>query len=125
MIPAVLAGLIVAGAIGRMIQTGASIYETAQSTKNSDIVNEYGENYAKGYRDENSRYWNEYIRRHHLGNREIKYPYRTGYEYNLSSLYGYQIAQKNNELSRRMSAFRVFGSGGIGQGPTLYRGLYG
>lgn len=124
-LPAVLAGLIVAGAIGRIISTSAGIYQTQESTKNADYVNKYGVEYASGYRDENTRYWNDYIRRHHLDGRQIRYPYRTGYEYNLSQLYSSQMSLRNNELNRNMSWFRLFGGGGLGQGPSFYRGLYG
>lgn len=124
-LPVALAGLIVAGAIGKLISTGAGIYQTYESTKNADVVNEYGVNYGKGYYEENSRFWNDYIRRHHLQERQVKYPYRTGYEYNLSGLYSSEMALRNNELNRNMSWFRLLGSGGLGQGPTFYRGLYG
>lgn len=124
-LPVALAGLIVAGAIGKIISTGAGIYQTYESTKNADVVNEYGVKYGQGYYEENTRYWNDYVRRHHLQGRQVKYPYRTGYEYNLSGLYSGQMALRNNELSRNMSWFRLLGSGGLGQGPSFYRGLYG
>lgn len=124
-LPVALAGLIVAGAIGRIISTGISIYQTQETTKNADVANQYMVDYSSGYYDENSRFWNDYIQRHHLGGREIKYPYRSGYNYNLSSLYTGQMALKNNELSRDLSWYRLLGGGGLGQGPSFYRGLYG
>lgn len=124
-LPVALAGLIVAGAIGRIISTGISIYQTQETTKNADVANQYMVDYSSGYYDENSRFWNDYIQRHHLGGREIKYPYRSGYNYNLSSLYTGQMALKNNELSRELSWYRLLGGGGLGQGPSFYRGLYG
>lgn len=124
-LPVALAGLIVAGAIGRIISTGISIYQTQETTKNADVANQYMVDYSSGYYDENTRFWNDYIQRHHLGGREIKYPYRSGYNYNLSSLYTGQMALKNNELSRDLSWYRLLGGGGLGQGPSFYRGLYG
>lgn len=124
-LPVALAGLIVAGAIGRIISTGISIYQTQETTKNADVANQYMVDYSSGYYDENTRFWNDYIQRHHLGGREIKYPYRSGYNYNLSSLYTGQMALKNNELSRELSWYRLLGGGGLGQGPSFYRGLYG
>lgn len=124
-IPVALAGLILASAIGRVISTGAGIYQTYETTKNADEVNEYGVKYGQGYYDENTRFWRDYIQRHHIGGREIRYPFRTGYEYNLSALYGAQASLRNNELNRNMSWFRLLGSGGVGQGPSFYRGLYG
>lgn len=124
-LPVALAGLIVAGALGRIASTMAGIYQTQETTRNADFVNNYGVNYGNGYWNENARYWDDYIRRHHLGSREIKYPYRTGYEYNLSGLYSAQMSLRNNEINRNLSWFRLLGGGGIGQGPSLYRGLYG
>lgn len=124
-LPVVLAGLIVASALGKIIGTGASIYGTYESTKNTDVVNEYMKNYGMGYYEENNRFWNDYIQRHHLGGRTIKYPYRLGMEYNLSSVYGAEASLKNNELSRNLSWFRLLGGGGLGQGPSLYRGIGG
>lgn len=124
-VPVVLAGLLVASAIGKIISSGASIYQTYETTKNSDVVNEYAVNYSRGYYNENTRFWEDYIRRHHLERRNVRYPYRVGENYNLSSLYAGEMAIRNNEINRNLSWFRLLGSGGVGQGPTLYRGLYG
>lgn len=124
-LPAVLAGLILAGAIGRVISTGVGIYETHETTKNADKVNEYNLEYGKGYYDENTRFWNDYIQRHHLGGRSIRYPYRTGFEYDRSRIYSPEAFLKNNEINRNLSWYRLLGSGGLGQGPSFYRGLYG
>lgn len=124
-LPVVLAGLLVASALGRMISTGAGIYQTYETTKNADKVNEYGLNFGRGYYAENTRFWNDYIRRHHLEGREIKYPYRSGYIYNQSGIYSAESALQNNEISRNLAWFRLLGGGGIGAGPQLYRGLYG
>lgn len=122
MVVPLLAGLVVASAIGKLIGAGASIYQTYESTKESDKANRYVEGYSSGYRDENERYWQQYIARHHLGNREVVYPYRTGYNYNLASLYSSQAAQRNNELARNMSWFNLVRTGSS-IGPSLYRGL--
>lgn len=124
-LPVVLAGLIVASALGKIIGTGASIYQTYQETENADVVNNYVKNYGLGYYAENTRYWNDYIQRHHLGGRDVKYPYRMGYNYNMGGIYSADASLKNNELSRQMSWFRLLGGGGLGQGPSLYRGLGG
>lgn len=124
-LPVALAGLIVAGAVGRIVSTMAGIYQTQETTRNADFVNNYGVNYGSGYYNENSRYWDDYIGRHHLSNRQIRYPYRSGYEYNLSSLYSAQMSLRNNEINRNLSWFRLLGGGGLGQGPSLYRGFNG
>lgn len=123
-IPVALAGLMVAGAIGRIISTGASIYQTYVETENADKVNEYNLKYGVGYYDENTRFWNDYIQRHHLGRRNTRYPYRTGVEFDRSRIYSPEAFLKNNEVNRSLSWFRLLGGGGIGQGAGLYRGLY-
>lgn len=124
MVAPVLVGLFAAAALGKLIGAGASIYETYKSTENSDKVNKYVQNYSSGYREENERFWNQYIARHHLQNREILYPYRTGYNYNLANLYASESALGNNELSRNMSWFNLVRAG-TSVGPTLYRGIGG
>lgn len=122
MVAPLLAGLVVAAALGKIIGAGASIYQTYKSTEESDKANRYVQQYTSGYRDENERFWQQYIARHHLENREILYPYRTGYNYNLASLYSSQAALRNNELSRNMSWFNLVRAGSS-VGPSLYRGL--
>lgn len=122
MVAPVLVGLFAAAALGKLISAGASIYETYQKTENSDEVNRYVQNYSSGYREENERFWQQYIARHHLQNREILYPYRTGYNYNLADLYSSNAALNNNQLSRNMSWFNLVRTG-TSVGPTLYRGF--
>lgn len=124
-LPIALAGLIVAGAIGRIISTSAGIYQTYETTKYADNVNNYGVYYGSKYKQENDRFWDDYVQRHHLERRDVRYPLRSGYEYNLSSLYSSQMALKTNEVNRNMSWFRLLGGGGLGQGPSIYRGFYG
>lgn len=124
MVAPVLVGLFAAAALGKIIGSAADIYQTYQHTENSDEVNRYVRDYSRGYKEENDRFWQQYIARHHLEKREVLYPYRTGYHYNLANLYSSNAALSNNELSRNMSWFGLLRSG-TSVGPTLYRGTGG
>lgn len=118
----VLAALVGLAALGKMINSVAGVYGTYKQTENSDRVYDYSLNYAKGYYSENDRYWQQYISRHHLQNREILYPFRTGYHYNLSNLYSAQAGLDNNQLSRNLSWFKLLGTG-TSIGPSIYRSM--
>lgn len=118
-----LAAAAVIAALGKIISAGANVYQTYESTSNTDTVNRYVRDFSKGYYDENDRYWQQYIARHHLQNRQVLYPYRTGYNYNLTNLYSSQAALNNNELARNMSWFGLLRTG-TSVGPSLSR-FYG
>lgn len=70
--------------------------------------NRYLEGYYNGAYHENRRFWNDYIRAHHLGNRKIRYPYRTGYYYNMSALQNARV----RAVSSQNSLYRA-GYGGL------------
>lgn len=93
------------------------IYQTDETTKANDKVLDYTNEFYSGAENENSRFWQEYIRRHHLEKRSIMYPYRTGYNFNRSSLLSSEAGLYSNSLSRQ-------GSYVYGVGRTSIGGLY-
>lgn len=102
--------LVVAGALLAASAIGAAwnIYQTDQTTKLQDKTYTYTRDFQRGYYDENSRFWNDYIRLHHLENRKIMYPYRTGYNYDLSKMYTADRNLDINSLNRTGSIVRGF-----------------
>lgn len=116
----VIAALVGLAALGKIASAAAGVYSTYESTANLDRVNSYSRDFSKGYYDENTRFWDQYISRHHLKNREILYPYRSGFNYNLSNMYSSEASLANNELSRNTSWFRLLGAG-TSVGPSIYR----
>lgn len=77
-----------------------SVYSTQQSTAASDRALEYTKNYVSGAYRENTRYWDDYVKRHHLEKREIMYPYRTGFNYDLSKVYTSDARLVSNDMAR-------------------------
>lgn len=82
------------------VSTAFDIFSTHQTTKASDQAARYTQDFYNGSFTENSRFWQDYIRKHHLEGREIKYPYRTGMNYNMSQLYGSESALTSNRYAR-------------------------
>lgn len=123
----ILAFPIIAVAIGAaaLSSAGWNIYQTHQSTKKSDEIYEYSRNYQQAFYEENSRFWDDYIKRHHLEKRQIKYPYRTGYNFNRTGIMGADAGLYNDDLSRTGSYFRAgstaLGLAGLYRAPTTYR----
>lgn len=86
------------------VDSGYNWYATNQTTKASDEYNKYvGEFYGR-HLAENQAYFERYIRAHHLQNREIRYPIRTGYEMSLAPLYASESQLLTNQYSRSTSA---------------------
>lgn len=112
---------IIAVAIGAAAAASAgwNIYQTHKSTEKSDEILDYTGEFYRGHYQENTNFWQEYIRRHHLQNRSIKYPYRTGYNFNRASIMSADAGLYNNELNRYGSYFRA-GSTALGLA-GLYR----
>lgn len=112
--------LIAAAMLTSALIDGAwNIYQTDQVTKEQDKAYNQISTYQKGYYDENTRYFSEYIRRHHLEGREIVYPYRTGFNYDLSKMYSADANLVNNSLNRTGSYVRAL-TGGARAGSYLY-----
>lgn len=82
MIPLVIAAVILGLTA---VQSGYNIYKTNESTKISDKFNKQMSGFYGASLSENTAYWARYIRAHHLEDRRILYPYRTGKEMNPSS----------------------------------------
>lgn len=86
-----------ASAIGAFYQA----YATDQSTRASDEYYRYQKDYSSAFYGENDRFWADYIRAHHLGNREIKYPMRLGMYPDMSKLYQAGVHLTGNQWMRR------------------------
>lgn len=97
MIPLVLAGLMLAMTA---VDVGFNIYSTNQTTKASDMYNKYVEGFYGGSQEENSAYFARYLRAHHLDPADVKFPYRTGMNFNQSQLYAAGSKLVNNEYAR-------------------------
>lgn len=83
-------------------------------------ASDYTERFYNGYRRENFRYWQDYIKSHHLQNRVYRYPYRTGYYYNLSSVYSARARQVSARNSMYSAGVRMFSPLGLYQRGTAY-----
>lgn len=97
------------------LSTAMQIYGTEKSTRASDLAYQYSSNYELGRMMENERYFKDYLRAHHIEHRSIKYPYRTGYEYNQSRYYQNKSHLLGNSVNRQ-SAY----VGGISNVLNLY-----
>lgn len=117
---------LMAGAlVGTTLVGGLVSYSNYKATKRAT---DYTEAYYNGAYRENLKYWSDYRRAHHWSrNREIRYPYRTGYEYNLSGMYNAGARQ----VSAKNSVYRAL-IGGIvpiamyrnsGYNPSRYVGM--
>lgn len=58
-------------------------YSNYRATKRAT---DYQEAFYNGYNEENKYFWYRYRKIHHILDRPIRYPYRTGYNYNMSAL---------------------------------------
>lgn len=112
MIP-LIAGMILASVLMSSI---GNIYTTDRSTKAHDKQYRWIESYQNGAFEENARYFNDYMVKHHIANRAIKYPYRAGYNYDLSKLYGAQAGLYSNALYRANSGLQAGASAGRSAG---------
>ena len=72
-------------------------------TRNTDVATRYSADYSRAFYSENDRFWNDYIRAHHLEGREIKYPYRTGFIPDKTRLYTSNSQLQNNVVARSRS----------------------
>lgn len=77
-----------------------SAYSTDKATEQSDRSAQYQADYSSALYSENETFWADYIRRHHLEGRTIKYPYRTGLVPNMSALYGAEATLTTNDILR-------------------------
>lgn len=77
---------------GTGIEIGADVYARNESNKAQD----YAQAFYSGAMAENSAYWERYIRMHHLENRRIMFPYRTGFNYNATGIYQAQATKAQN-----------------------------
>ena len=96
-LPLVLAGAMVAMTA---IEALYNVYSTQKTTEASDAQARYQQTFYGGAQLENRAYFDRYIRMHHLQNRKILYPYRTGMNFNASQLYGSNSQLVKNEYSR-------------------------
>lgn len=121
-VPMVIAGAVIGSAV---VSALSNIYQTKKTSDVYDKAYNYNYGFQTGAYSENQRYFEDYIRRHHLGGRTIKYPYRTGYLYDMSKMYTAIAGLNANKVNRMMSY--VNGANNIVRGvsmSTLYNNTY-
>ena len=97
-IPLIALGIMAgASAVGALYQA----YATDKQTRASDVAYQYSADYSRAFYGENDRFWADYIRLHHLGDREIKYPYRLGMNPDMTKLFMADAHLTGNEWMRR------------------------
>lgn len=102
--------LVALAAIGVSAAMSAwQIYQTNQSTKVNDKTLEYVNDFYSGAERENTQFWQDYIRRHHLEGRQVLYPYRTGFNYNRSPMLSSEAGLYSNSLARQGSYLNAAG----------------
>lgn len=86
-------------------------------------ITAYQDEFYRGAYNENKMFWYEYRRRHHILDRPIKYPYRTGYNYDLSALQNAHL----REMSAQNRVYSAWSGAGIPLGyyrrPAGYRSI--
>ena len=96
--------LLAAGMLGTSIlSAGWNIYDTTRRSDSAKSIYDYTSNFYQGAYDENNRFFADYLRKHHIEDRKIRYPYRAGYYYNLSGLYNSQYNLKSLEWNKQTS----------------------
>lgn len=107
--PLVLAAMVLGSTI---LQNAWNIYGTYKTTELKDQQLRYTRDYQGAFYNENTRFWNDYIKRHHLEKRQIMYPYRTGFNYDLSKMYSAERDLDINSFNRKSSIVNgLLGSG--------------
>lgn len=104
--------------LSSLIMGGIDIYSSMQTTSANDRVQNYVNDFYSGAQLENKKYFDDYIRRHHLTEREIKYPYRVGMNFDASKIYSSGSNLVSNE-------YRRIGSIAHGIGNSGNAGIYG
>jgi len=85
----------------------ASLYAAKQNYRATRRLVHYQTRYYTGAYRENQKFWEDYVRRHHLENRVLRYPYRRGYYYNLSALYGANVRAVNSRSGLLTAGYRM------------------
>lgn len=116
-VPLVIAGAIVGSAVVSAI---AQMYTTYKSTGEYDKAYNYTNAFYNGASAENERYFEDYIRKHHISNRDIRYPYRTGYNFDMSKVLTSNAGLNANSYNRYNSIVQG-GSRVVGAGASGYR----
>lgn len=114
MIPVVLSALMLAMTA---VDVGYNIYSTNETTKASDVYNRYVEGFYGSAEKENASYFARYLRAHHLDPKDVKYPFRTGMNFNESQLYSAGVRDVSNQYARIGSY--VHGATRLGQSASL------
>lgn len=98
-----------------LAMAGASIAAGLYSGHQSRIASKYQMDYQKQLRAENDRFWTNYKKNHHWSsNRQIKYPYRSGYYFNNTSYYS-ALANYNSSYARNIAgSFGAIGGAYLG-----------
>lgn len=81
---------------------------------------DYQTRFYNGSYRENRRFWADYIRTHHLEHRRIRYPYRTGYNYNLSPLYSADVRKVSSKNAVASAYARLYSPFGLYQSGPRY-----
>lgn len=114
MLPVVLAALMLAMTA---VDVGYNIYSTNETTKASDVYNRYVGDFYGGAEKENAAYFARYLRAHHLDPKDVKYPFRTGMNFNESQLYAAGARGVSNEYARLSSL--MHGATRVGQSASI------
>ena len=107
---------LVAFAVASALSAVSTIYSTEVNTRSQDAVSQYTSGYELGAMLENERYFKDYLAKHHIADRGIKYPYRTGVNFNQSRYFKAEANIMGNKASR-LSAYT--------RGASSLFGLYG
>lgn len=125
MVAPLVAGAILASALAN-IGLSYSDYKAVQ--RQSDYITGYN----RDYQIENARFFHDYKVAHHWSDRrEIRYPYRSGYIYNMSNVYGAdsrKVSGKNRVYHAMVSGLVPFGfvrSGGYRSNGNYASVMYG
>lgn len=103
------------------LSAAAGVYTAARYKKYADRLSNYQEQFYGGYYRENKRYFDRYRRIHHIEHRPIRYPYRTGYNYDLSRLQNAGLRKVSAQNSVWNSGSRAVGIFGFYRSPVTYR----
>lgn len=104
------------------LSAGVGLYTAHRYSRAVNRVSDYQTRFYGGAYAENRRFFERYRRLHHIQHRAIRYPYRTGYTYNLSQLQNAGLRKMSAQNSVWNSGARVGGIFGFYAPTRGYRG---
>lgn len=103
------------------LSAAAGLFTAARYKRYADRLSNYQQEFYGNYAAENVRYWDRYRRLHHIQHRPVRYPYRTGYNYDLSRLQNAGLRKVSAQNSVWNSGARAVGIFGFYRAPIGYR----